>query len=92
MNNPGERDTEIAALRDRLSQASLRISESLDFDSVLQDAVDAARSLTGARYGAITVFRGTGELPDFIVSGFTPDEYQGLWDMPDGELFFGLLA
>ncbi len=95
MSNPVERDVDIAALQDRLtqlSQASLRVSESLDFDSVLQEAVEAARSLTGARYGAITVFRGAGELPDFITSGFTLEEYQGLWDMPAGELFFQFLA
>ena len=42
---------EIAELRDRLSrlsQASLRINESLDFDTVLQGVLDSACSLTGA--------------------------------------------
>ncbi len=33
----------------RLSRASLRINESLDFDTVLQGVLDAARSLTAAR-------------------------------------------
>ena len=32
----------------RLSQASLRINESLDFDTALQGVLDSARSLTGA--------------------------------------------
>ena len=39
MNSAEEREQEIAALRDRLSrlsQASLRINESLDFETVLQ--------------------------------------------------------
>ena len=35
----------------RLSQASLRINESLDLDTVLQQVVDSARLLTGSRYG-----------------------------------------
>ena len=57
MSNAGEMARENQALRQRLSrlsQASLRISESLDFDNVLQGVLDSARSLAGARYGVIT--------------------------------------
>ncbi len=85
------RDAEIASLRDRLSrlsEASLRINENLDFDDLLQGVVDGARSLTGARYGALTVFGDEGELPHFIVSGMTPQEHQGFWDMHEGLRFF----
>ena len=49
---------QIEALRERLSrlsEASLRINESLDFDTVLQKALDSARVLTEARYGVITL-------------------------------------
>ena len=45
------------ALRERLSrlsEASLRINESLDPDTVLQEVMDNARTLTGARFGSIT--------------------------------------
>ena len=42
----------------RLSQASLRINESLDLDTVLQEVVDSARSLTGSRYGVLTTLDG----------------------------------
>ena len=52
--NSDELLRENQALRERLSrlsQASLRINESLDFDTVLQEVVDSARTLTGARYG-----------------------------------------
>ncbi|MXZ90421.1 MAG: response regulator [Chloroflexi bacterium] len=83
------------ALRDRLSrlgQASLRIDESLDFDTVLQEVVDSARVLTGSRYGAITVLDETGGLTDFIVSGLTREEHQGLWEMPEGLAFFEYLS
>jgi len=82
-------------LRDRLSrlsEAGLRITEDLDFDTVLQEVVDEARSLTSSRYGAITVLRNAGQKPDFIVSGLTPEEYQGLWDMPGGLRFFEYLS
>ena len=84
-----------AALRDRLaklSQASLRINESLDFDTVLQEVVDSARALTGSRYGAITVLGEAGQRPDFIVSGLTREEHQGLWEIPQGLGFFAYLS
>ena len=48
---------EMKELRGRLSQLStaiLRISAILDVDTVLQEVVDSARALTGARYGIIT--------------------------------------
>ena len=66
MNRDDERDLVIQALRDRLSrlsEASLRINESLDFDTVLQGVLDSARSLTGARYGAMTLLNDAVELP-----------------------------
>ena len=95
MNREDELLGEIEALRERLSrlsEASLRINESLDFDTVLQEVVDSARALTGSRYGAITV-RGEAELmPHFIVSGLTREEHQGLWEMPEGAGFFRYLS
>ncbi len=95
MNPPDYRDLEIAALRERLSrlsEASLRINESLDFDTVLQEVVDTARALTASRYGAITVLGEMGQMPDFIVSGLSREEHQGLWDMPQGRAFFEYLS
>ena len=87
MDRPDERDREISELRGRLarlSEVGLRISESLDFDTTLREVVDSARTLTGARYAAITVLDEVGELAAFIASGLTPAEYQGMWDMPEG--------
>ncbi len=95
MGQADEASREIAALRERLSrlsEASLRITEDLDFNSVLQGVVDSARSLTSSRYGAITVFGEDGQLSDFIVSGLTKEEHQGLWDMPEGLGFFEYLS
>ena len=51
MRNAGELERENQALRDRLSrlsQASLRINESMDFETVLQDVVDSVRVITNA--------------------------------------------
>ncbi len=76
----------------RLSEASLRINETLDFDSVLQEVVDSARALTGARYGALTVFSEAGPPPYFFVSAITPEEHRALWDWPDAPRYFEYLT
>ena len=79
------------ALRDRLSRlsrASLRINESLEFDVVLQSVLDSACSLTGARYGVLTLLDETGQAADFLSSGMTSQEAQGLWDLPDALTLF----
>ena len=83
------------ALRDRLarlSEASLRISEDLDFNSVLQGVLDSARSLTGARYGVITLQDEAGIAEDFLSSGMTPDETEKLWTIPGWPRHFDYLG
>ncbi len=63
MKEAAEHERELEALLERLtrlSEASLRVNESLDPDTVLQEVMDGARSLTGARFGAITSFDGSG--------------------------------
>ena len=70
---------EIDTLRARmlgLTDAILRISEDLDVDVVLQEVVDTARTLTGARYGAITTLDDAGELQDLLLSGLSPEQEQ----------------
>ncbi len=67
----------------RLSAASLRINESLDFDTVLQGVLDSARSLTAARYGVMTLLDDAGRVEDFLASGMTAEEAERLWLTPD---------
>ena len=96
MTKADPHDPQVAILRDRLSrlsQASLRINESLDLDTVLQQVVDSARSLTGARYGGITTLDESGRLQDVVTSGLTPEEHQALLDLPEEGLeFFEFLS
>ena len=76
---PDELRQQIEALQERVSRLSaavLRISASLDLDTVLQEVVDSARALTGARYGTIVTVDETGHPVDFVTSGFTPEERQ----------------
>ena len=75
------------ALRDRLSRlskASLRITEYLDHDAVLQGVIDEARLLTDARYGALVAFGAPGSIETLITSGITPEERGRLGDLPKG--------
>ena len=79
-----DRDQQIEALRNRLSrlsEASLRINESLDLDTVLQEILDNARTLTNAQYGVIATFDDAGGVKDFLASGLTADETQQLWEV-----------
>ena len=82
---------EIEALRERISTlnaAILRISATLDLDTVLAGVVESARGLTGARYGVIATVDEAGAPQDFVFSGFTPEERQALFTWPDsGRLF-----
>ena len=91
MKSPDELRRENEALGERISRLSaaiLRISASLDVNTVLHEVVDSARALTGARYGVITTLDDSGQPQDFVSSGFTPDEHQQLADWPDGPRLF----
>ena len=71
-----------------LSEASVRVSESLDVDTVLHEVVKSARALTGARYGAIVTIDESGKPEDFVFSGVTPDEQRSLVEWPDAPRLF----
>ena len=91
MKNPDELRRENELLRDRLSRLSaavLRVSASLDLNTVLQEVVESARALTGARYGAITTIDARGQARDFVSSGLTPEEHRQLAEWPDGPRLF----
>ena len=95
LDRPDELHRRIQELEERLfrlSEASLRINESLDLGTVLQEVVDNACALTGSRYGAITIPGEVFRRPTFIASGLTEEEHQGLWDMPEGLGFFEYLS
>ena len=94
MSNVDEPGGEIARLRERmarLSSASLRISDSLDLESVLRDVVESARVLTGAANAAITTADRFAPVADFISSGLTPEERRQLHGLPEAERLWGYL-
>ena len=81
---------EVAALQKQLallSEASLRINESLDVETVLQGVLDSARSLVGARYGLIYLVSSQGRIEENVYSGITSEQARQLWEMPHAETF-----
>ncbi|MDE2803840.1 MAG: ATP-binding protein [Gemmatimonadota bacterium] len=90
-NDSVELRREIETLRERVSRLSaavLRASSSLDLDTVLQEVVDSARVLTGARFGVIVTVDGTGQTEAFVMSGFAPAEQDELVAWPHGPQLF----
>ena len=87
--------SQIAALRERLtnlSEASLRITESLDYDSVLREVAHSARGLTDARYGVVVLLDECGGVKDFLSSGMTDAAARQFWELPGGMEILGHLS
>ena len=95
MSDEARTDSDAAELRDRLSrlsEASLRINESLDLETVLQGVLDSARSLTNAQYGVITTLDESGGVVEFLTSGLAEAEGDGLWTIPQALRVFEYLS
>ena len=93
--NQHDNGTEIVALRERLAgltQASLRINQTLDLDTVLQEVLDCARALTGAFYGIIALVDSQHGLLNILFSGMSDEEVRQIFGMPQGERLFRHLS
>ena len=85
---------DVEALRTRLSNLSgaiLRISASLDVDTVLHEVVTSARALTGARYGVIATIDEAGWPEGHVVSGLSEKEARQMAAWPDALRLFAHL-
>ncbi len=74
----------LCARLSRLTAAILRISEDLELDTVLQEVMDGARSLTGARYAVLIVNDEENEPRDLMISGLTDQEIERAFAYPLG--------
>ena len=95
MRDENRSETEDETLRARLSglvAAILRISEDLDLGVVLKEVAHGARSLTGARYGAITTLDDDGNLQDLLISGMAPEQEEEVISFPQGHALFQYLS
>ncbi len=89
--SPDELRQRIETLEDRISTvcaAILRVSASLDLETVLREIVDSARALTGSRYGLIATVDDAGQPQDFVSAGLTPGEHAEMVAWPDGPRLF----
>ena len=94
MNGPEDLRRALDAARERtaaLSAAILRTNASLDLATVLTEAADTARALTGARYAIITTVDEAGAVRDFVSSGFTEAEHRRFAEWADGPKLFAHL-
>jgi len=88
LSSQAETGNEIKAFRERLTalaQAGLRINESLDLDTVLQEVLDCARSLTGADYGIIALMDDERRMQQLLWSGISEAESRQLRDIHRGK-------
>ncbi|MCY4587487.1 MAG: ATP-binding protein, partial [Bryobacterales bacterium] len=87
LKSPDELRREEEPPRDRISRlcaSMLKISTSLDINTVLHEVIDSARILTGAGCGVITIFDDSGKVQEFVSSGFTTEEHMEMAAWPDG--------
>jgi PAS domain S-box-containing protein len=89
LQNLREENQRLRNLLGLLSDLSLRITSTLDLSAVLQSVIDAACSLTAARYGALGVFDDSGRIVEFITHGISQEERDRIGNLPEG---LGLLG
>jgi signal transduction histidine kinase len=76
----------------RLIDAGRSLIAKLDVDAVLQQLLDVARDVTGARYAAVGVLDGERrELDRFVTAGIDPETHRAIGDLPRGRGILGLL-
>jgi signal transduction histidine kinase len=74
-----------------LFDAVMAISSGLDLHNVLSRIIEAATTLTDARYGALGVVGPESLLVEFVTTGLGDEERRGIGDLPHGRGILGLL-
>src|SRR5436190_4494731 len=75
-----------------LLETGIAISSELSLDAVLERIVEAAASLTGARYAALGVIDRSGTaLERFVTTGFDDETIRAIGDLPHGRGILGVL-
>ena len=86
-----EDETALAERLFRLSDASLRVTGTLETDNVLQEVVDSACELTEARYGVLALFDQSGGVQETVTSGLDSQQLSRMMTPPAGEGLLGYL-
>ena len=76
----------------RLIDAGRTLIAKLDVETVLQQLLDVAREVTGARYATVRVLDDSRErLGRFVTAGIDPETHRAIGDLPTGRGILGLL-
>ena len=76
----------------RLIDAGRTLIAKLDVEAVLQQLLDVAREVTGARYAAVGVLDESRQtLERFVTAGIDPDTHRAIGDLPTGRGILGQL-
>jgi len=78
-------DSELQALH----RATLSLISDLSLDGVLRRVIHAARDLSNAKYAAIGIPTGDGELSTFITEGLSVEEHDRISHQPQGHGLIG---
>ena len=88
-----ERENQVLKERlTRLNEASLRINQSLDLQTVLHEVLESAQALTGAHFGAIVVLDESEQYEGVIIRGMSRQKREELHRSPDGPKIFKYLS
>ena len=69
----------------RLIDAGRTLIAKLDVEAVLQQLLDVAREVTGARYAAVGVLdKSREDLERFVTAGIDPETHRAIGDLPQG--------
>ena len=74
-----------------LHGAGLDVTAELSLDAVLNKVVERARTLVGARYGALSVVNDDGSIQAFLTSGVTPEQRAKIGPPPVGHGLLGVV-
>ena len=74
-----------------LHRAGLAVTAELSLDSVLNTVVEQARSLVGAKYGAVSVVDRGGRIEQFVTSGITAEQRPAIGPPPVGHGVLGIV-
>jgi two-component system, NarL family, sensor histidine kinase DevS len=81
----------LAERLEALDEASRAVAAELDVDRVLTVIVERVAALVGARYAALGIADGSGQIERFITAGITPEEWAAIGPVPVGHGLLGLL-
>src|SRR5438477_6248787 len=76
----------------RLLETGMALASELSLPSLLQRIVELAVDITGARYGALGVVGGDGDLVDFLTTGITDAERAATGPLQKGRDLLGALV